>query len=451
MRLHGTARVGILALCVGIVVFVSVYYWVNTRILFPLDLPVTLGPGHIRTANFKVNVEAYLSVQIVFPYGSAGCGEHGGLRTRRLTSVGGQAVSAPTNGEITEGSYLGTFLSKPGRYNLDIEVLSETRYLDFCAPRLQIEASYYDFNEWDNVQSFSIWFTAFCELLGLSMLFVFMTTHFRAESLEDVRLRIFDTDAPIDLVPAAHIKPGRALPWLLILGIIGVATGVVLFAIERNWRNADEFGSVDDLGAMLPIVSLFAAGAGLASLVACGIDGLKPQTGGTPLSPSLPGHKLAWGITGLPLRRFPARSGWAMNPVKNLPTIAVCCSLTCFVSVMPVWIFSAGRYASRGLLVSIPRKGVPASANAGGLTAPLVRIDSMRRVYLDYKQTTWEELPRDLEGALRGLPVQVVYLDADSDTLFMDVAKALDIIQGLRAKAILMTPGSKAEQMRAPR
>jgi hypothetical protein len=79
---------------------------------------------------------------------------------------------------ITEGPDLGAFLSKRGRYNLDMEVLSETRYLDSCMPRLRIEASNYDFNDWNGVQDFSPWFTAFCELLGMSMLFVFATTPF---------------------------------------------------------------------------------------------------------------------------------------------------------------------------------------------------------------------------------------------------------------------------------
>jgi biopolymer transport protein ExbD len=449
MRLHGTARVGILALCVGIIVFVSVYYWVNTRTLVPLDIPVTLAAGHIRTGDFKINVEAYLSVQIRFPNCGADSEEHKRLRTRRLTSIGGQAVSAPgsTNGEITEGPYLGTFLSKPGPYNLDIEVLSETRYLDFCAPRLQIEASYYDFNEWDGVRDFSLWFTAFCELLGMSMLFVFATTHFRRESLEEVRLRIFNTDAPICPVPLAKLKSGRTFPWLLIFGITGVTTGALLFAAEMHWYDAGDFDFLDDLNAKLQIVSLFSASAGLASLVAYRFAWLRRQPRGFSVSPPLPEHKPAWGITGLRLRRFPARGGWAMNPVKNLPTIALVCSLTWFVWLVPMWIvYAGGQHSSHGLLVSIPRIGVPMSASPAGLTASLVRIDSMDRVYLNYKQTTWEELPAGLEQELRGLPAPFVYLDVDNDILFMDVAKALDIIQGIGAKAILMTPGSKAEK-----
>jgi|HubBroStandDraft_6_1064221.scaffolds.fasta_scaffold01624_4 biopolymer transport protein ExbD len=452
MRLHGTTRVGILALCVGIVVFVSVYYWVNTRTLVPLDIPVTLAPGHIRTGDFKINVEAYLSVQIRFPNCSADTNEHEHLRTRRLTSVGGQAVSAPgsmgaTNGEITEGPYLGTFLSKPGHYNLDIEVLSPTRFLDFCAPRLQVEASYHDFNEWDGVRDFSLCFTAFCELLGMSMLFVFATTHFRRESLEEVRLRIFNTDAPIGLLPAAELKSGRTFPWLLIFGITGVTAGALLFAGAMHWYDAGDFDFLDDLNAKLQIVSLFSAGAGLASLVGYRFAWLRRQPRGFLLSPSFQEHKPAWGITGLRLRRFPARGGWAVNPVKNLPTIALVCSLTWFVWLVPTWfIFARGQHTSHGLLVSIPRIGVPVSASPAGLMAPLVRIDSMDRVYLNYKQTTWEELPAGLKEELRGLPAPVVYLDAANDMLFMEVAKALDIIQGLSAKAILMTPGSKAEK-----
>jgi biopolymer transport protein ExbD len=576
MRLPGTARVGIFALCLGIVVFASVHYWVNTRTLVPLDIPVTLAPGHIRTGDFKINVEAYLSVQIRFPYGSAGCGDHEALRTRRLTPIGGQAVSVPgwagaTTADVTEGTYLGTFLSKPGHYNLDIEVLSATQYLDTCRPRLDIVASYYDFNKWDSIQVFSFWLSAFCEVLGVSMLFVFATTHFRKNSLEEVRLRIFNTDAPIVPVPAADLKPERSFPLLLIFGIFGVVAGVVLFAATKRWYDSLDFVVVDkpvslgqghiktgnfqvrikgqydisieselpylsynclqyqvlktrwvvrqdgrviahlespgyeweepgapitgtnlfgfdadpgtynldveqlsdgrcldtgnprirvflsggdraeydDLNAWLELVALLSFALGLTFLFAYRFARLRRQPQVSPLSPSWPVHKPAWGITGLRFRQFPAQSAWSMNPVKNLPTIALACSLTWFVWLVPMWIvYAAGqtRIGGRGLLVSIPRKGVPIPASSEGLTAPLVRIDSNRRVYLNYKETAREDLPKKLEQELRSLPTPVVYFDADSDILFMDAAWALDIIQGLGAKAILITPGSKAEK-----
>jgi len=577
MRLPGTARVGIFALCAGIVVFASVHYWVNTRTLVPLDIPVTLAPGHIRTGDFKINVEAYLSVQIGFPNGStADCRERRSLRTRRLTSIGGQAVSAPgwegsTEDGVTEGTYLGTFLSKPGHYNLDIEVLSVTPYPGPCLPRLDIVASYYDFNKWDSIQVFSFWLSAFCEVLGMSMLFVFARTHFRKNPLEEVRLRIFNTDAPILPVPAVAPRPERSFSLLLIFGIFGVVVGVVSFAATRHWYDSQHFVVVDkpvslgpghiktgnfqiqikgsydisieselpyfsyncllyqvlktrwvvrqggrviahlesagyeweepgapitgtnlfsfdadpgtynldveqladgrcldagkprirvflsggdraeydDLNARLELVALLSFSVGLIFLFAYCFARLRLGPHLFPLTPALSERKPAWGITGLQLRRFPPQSVWSMNPVKNLPTVALVCSLTWFIWLVPMWIiYAAGqtRIGSRGLLVSIPRKRVPVSANPVGLTAPLIRIDSMRRVYLNYKQTTREDLPKKLEQELRSLPTPVVYFDADSDIPFMDAAWALDIIQGLGAKTILITPGSKAQK-----
>ncbi len=170
MRLPGTARVGILALCLGPVVFGGVRNWVSGWTLAPLDIPVTLAPGHIRTGDFEINVEALFSVQITFPHRSApGCGEGSGLRTRRLTSIGGQAFWAPeergTSSGITSGRFLGFFRSKPGRYSLDIEVVSATQYLNACHPTLLIEASSFDFEKWDSIQGYSFWFCIFCDYL----------------------------------------------------------------------------------------------------------------------------------------------------------------------------------------------------------------------------------------------------------------------------------------------
>jgi len=138
-----------------------------------------------------------------------------------------------------------------------------------------------------------------------------------------------------------------------------------------------------------------------------------------------------------------------VNPVVNLPTIALVCSLTWLTWLAPLWILHAwSQRVSQGLLVSLPRKDMPAVTIATGLAAPLVKIDAKRNVYLNYKQTTWVELPGGLAQALRGLPVRVVYFDGDNDVLFKDAARAIEIIQGLDAKAILLTPASKTGRHR---
>lgn len=56
-RFSGTASMGVYALALGIAIYLPVYYWVNTRTFVPVDVPVSLAPGHLRTGDFKVNVE----------------------------------------------------------------------------------------------------------------------------------------------------------------------------------------------------------------------------------------------------------------------------------------------------------------------------------------------------------------------------------------------------------
>jgi len=170
MRLPGTARVGIFALFAGISVVGVGFYWANTRTLVPVDIPVTLASGHIQTGDFKINVKAYFSIQVRLPYDAGpGCGEASSLRTRRLSSIGGQLIAVPgweepTESGVTRGTYLGSFWSKPGLYNLDIEVFSSTQSLDHCRPRIQIEASYADFDKEESIQAYSFFFVWFVKL-----------------------------------------------------------------------------------------------------------------------------------------------------------------------------------------------------------------------------------------------------------------------------------------------
>jgi biopolymer transport protein ExbD len=209
-----------------------------------------------------------------------------------------------------------------------------------------------------------------------------------------------------------------------------------------SWDRAE----YDDLNGELQLFSLLCAGIGFAFLFAHHFAMLRGSSRFLPLALCLCEQKPAWGITGLHYRRFPDRRSWAMNPVTNLPTIALMCALTGFIWLAPMWLlYARGQRSSQGLLVSLPQKGLPAIATASGLRAPIVGIDAKRHIYLNYKETTWEELPEGLEQALLGLPVRVVYFEGDNEIMFMDVARAIDVIQGVRAKAILWTPRAKAE------
>jgi biopolymer transport protein ExbD len=388
MQLPSSTRIGIFAIAFGILVFVPAYEWVQTRTLVPVDMPVRLSRGHIRTGDFKINMDGYFSIQIVLPYGVyPGCfyPEHS-LRTRRLTSAGGQTVRAPGNdGSVTEGFYFGDFVGKPGPYNLDIEVLSETGSLDRCVPRLVIAGTSEEFNELNDTLFFLFLFFVFCEVLGIALAVLSLATHFRTRAFDSVRLKLGTESGPLTLSPE------------------GGNTARLLVDSTRN-RAAE------------------------------------------PLSMGLCEGTPAYGITGFRHKGRPFRQIWSANPRETLNTAALIVVLALVSLLIPVWVlFGTNNRQNYGLLVSLPKEGVSFNSVLPGLTAPLIRVDVKGRVYLNQKETTWEELPSKLEMALRELPMRVVYFEGDAEAVYGDAARAIDVIEGAGARAILLTPGSRKE------
>jgi Biopolymer transport protein ExbD/TolR len=117
-----------------------------------------------------------------------------------------------------------------------------------------------------------------------------------------------------------------------------------------------------------------------------------------------------------------------MNPVTVPFTITLACSLACFACFVSILIVCATgqKQNSQGLLVSLTRKGVSV---ASGLTAPIVTLQSNGAPFLNYQRTTWQDLPAALDRALPGLPVRVLYFNADYDVPFLDAARAIAIMR----------------------
>ena len=78
-RLPLTARIGLGLVLIGVCWFGYWSVWARTRIWVPLQMPISLSQGHIRTAEFKINLEGsyllYVKLQPVFGDGS-GAGVH---------------------------------------------------------------------------------------------------------------------------------------------------------------------------------------------------------------------------------------------------------------------------------------------------------------------------------------------------------------------------------------
>ena len=194
MRIPTTARVGIGAILAAIVLSSAAWYWVDTRTYVALDDPLSFSLGYIKTEDFQINLNALYSILVVTNGNSINCPDNSVLHSRRLSSVGGQAVGrlseyvAPPGQTITIGPFLGAFESKPGHYHLDFELLSDASCLNALHPRLLIEASPWDY--WDISERYGIalLISLFSGAIGVVLVIFSGLAHFRRAYPSDMAL-----------------------------------------------------------------------------------------------------------------------------------------------------------------------------------------------------------------------------------------------------------------------
>jgi hypothetical protein len=154
-------RVAIAFILAGVVLYAGSQYWLATRKLVPLDIPVSLSRGHIRTPEFSINLDAVcvIAIEVEGPSGDSlqclmwGCDEATSILMAQwaLSSDGQVEVTGKRDGGDggpsgkwnPVGRYLGAFRSDGGRHRLDVEVLSDAGTVNAGNPRLRVEACPY--------------------------------------------------------------------------------------------------------------------------------------------------------------------------------------------------------------------------------------------------------------------------------------------------------------------
>jgi biopolymer transport protein ExbD len=151
-------------------------YWLADHTNASLDIPVSLARGHIRTGEFSVNDDEPHSIAFLFGVnGFASCdivSGHEAIRTIWSTSRNGNPIPKPS-GKIfpTSRCNLGVLTDGPGRYELDIEVVSDTASFDTMQPRLHIELAYWrDYNDYGEAADYLFGFGIFLATIGASLL-----------------------------------------------------------------------------------------------------------------------------------------------------------------------------------------------------------------------------------------------------------------------------------------
>jgi biopolymer transport protein ExbD len=145
-RLRSSWWLGLVLLVVGLATFITVQRWMSTRIVLPVDMPVSLAAGHIRSGPFRLNLETSYWVSVdpgAWWNSSRACAEHyPQLRTRTVLYRQGKVVEMRDERRL----YGATFYAEPGEYELDVEVLSDFSCLDKGHPRLSVSAYTWDYD-----------------------------------------------------------------------------------------------------------------------------------------------------------------------------------------------------------------------------------------------------------------------------------------------------------------
>jgi hypothetical protein len=173
MRLRRIIKTGLLLMLLGVCLFGGWMLWLVTRVRYPIDLPVSMSVGHIRTPEFRVNLEALYLIEIgaetknipsdtlfcllgykVEPRYQAMCANTPSvvkgswtLRSDGKVIASGSTEDESGNGEggaVTDrgiARVIGTFASEKNRpYVLDVDVLADGSQLAPGNPHLKVEA-----------------------------------------------------------------------------------------------------------------------------------------------------------------------------------------------------------------------------------------------------------------------------------------------------------------------
>ena len=137
-RLPRITYLSVAVILAGLVVPQVYWRWLETRTFVALDMPVSLSRGEIRTADFSINVRSWYHITLWLDGDFSGCQSgfsHLALGSRSTVYNNGHAI------ESTEGidRYLGHFYAdKLGRYNLNIDVMSDPSCLNQGHPRIGV-------------------------------------------------------------------------------------------------------------------------------------------------------------------------------------------------------------------------------------------------------------------------------------------------------------------------
>jgi biopolymer transport protein ExbD len=384
MRISTSGRIGAVLVLIATAAYAGWTIWIKTRTWVPLEMPISLSPGHIRSKEFKINLDARFELQIEAErkinsdrvpceIGYLNCPDTLSiLHVKWILYDAGKIVAQSDRNETggwngsdeNVSEPIGTFeVEKGDHYVLDLEVLDDASSLNPANPRLQAQV------EWGEMY--------------------------------DER---GDYEGSLELALA-----------LFIFGVVLIVRAV-----------SERVGLRRDLKSFATIVT--------------GLHIPKQQEKGEAAGERE--NLFRWSYSNAGFRPRPRLK--QVLPV-SLSTFSVTFALTWSTLFLPYFLgINVWQYRSQGFLVRVLRPDVPLASIESQPAAVLVQIDAEGRCYVDYRQVELSELPGALAQAFQTRPDWVVYLDADANLQFKDAAPIMDIIRGAHGRIVLLTAGTKS-------
>lgn len=160
---------GAVLFCGGAALFSWMAIWLQSRNWVPVDMPISLARGHIRTGPFKINLKADYDVRIDHNdslVGSIDCRWYDKVVKGR-SALYRNRIHVKDYDDPLPYSWLFGFDADEGTYDLEIQIDSDTGCMDASHPRLRISTLRYlvedELNPW-------LWLSAFCIPCGASLM-----------------------------------------------------------------------------------------------------------------------------------------------------------------------------------------------------------------------------------------------------------------------------------------
>ncbi|MFZ0964476.1 MAG: hypothetical protein WAO35_26735, partial [Terriglobia bacterium] len=202
-HLPAIAWTGICLTILGLVPFTLIQGWMATRTFVPVDIPVSLAPGHIKTGPFRMNLKGLYSIRIdddlidlpdtyetwmrydEIREFNARCNTNFLPQTRWVLYRDGKVADQ----SLSSGPDLMYFFGEKGVYALEVEVLSDASCLNSQHPRLRVSTSYDDYRySTDPV----LWLSALCAAIGMSLWILFGISRWHERSARAVSFALSD-------------------------------------------------------------------------------------------------------------------------------------------------------------------------------------------------------------------------------------------------------------------